>query len=512
MSNSEIQTRWQQLKEQQSPNQELHSPLKGENNNAFKKSVTKGVSSPIIGVRTQPSDESIEQDSLVETDLTTLPQIDTNEENKKHVDFKSQPNLIPPVATARRYQQWPVPENIEQVFKLCEQEKAKGDAKSLLDLCLHLMESASKVDPDNNVLSMQEAHSPIQAKNQILTNFMTVLKNSQDNRTLGQSMVNEAKNLLKYLAASGKGTGKGGDAEAQFLLGNCYGMGALGWPVNQDQAFLCFSQSAKQGHPEASYRTGVCYELGLGVSRDGMRAVTFYKKAAHLLHVPSMYKLGVIMMRGYCGHHISRREAVIWLQRAAAQGETVKVNRDVALPEALHALAIIQLSKECENTSMIADVDYAIELLNSAAKLGYAPSQYKLGQYYECGLYVPEDEVMSIQWYQKAAEQNYAEAALAVSGWYLTGSINTPTIAQSDDLAFSWARTAAYLAKKSQLKTVSANANYSLGIYYKNGIGVVPSHEKSMKWFKRAAHLGHTEALKMISAENSNVTSSSRDI
>ncbi|KAG1464918.1 hypothetical protein G6F56_004987 [Rhizopus delemar] len=460
------------------------------------------VPSPTIGVRTQSSDESVSEDSIAESSRTVLTHMETIDENENVLtELGSQPNLIPPVATARRYQQWPVPENIEQMHALCEQEKVKGDEKSLLALCLHLMESASKVDPDNNVVLTPESTYSTQSRNQILTNLMTVLKNSQDNRTLGQSMVTEAKNLLKYLAVSGKVAGKGGDAEAQFLLGNCYGMGALGWSVNQEQAFSCFSQSAKQGHPEASYRAGVCCELGLGVAKDGVRAVMFFKKAAHLLHVPSMYKLGVIMMRGYCGHHVSRREAIIWLQRAAAQGETMKVNKDVVLPEALHALAIVQLSKECEDTSMIPDNNYAVELLKNAAKLGYAPSQYKLGQYYECGLHVPEDEARSIYWYQKAAAQNYAEAALAMSGWYLTGSINTKAIAQSDDQAFAWARMASFLARKAQLKMVNANANYSLGVYYKNGIGVDPSKEKSMKWFKRAASLGHTEAMKLISSD-----------
>ncbi|KAL7313073.1 hypothetical protein PS15m_006860 [Mucor circinelloides] len=82
---------------------------------------------------------------------------------------------------------------------------------------------------------------------------------------------------------------------------------------------------------------------------------------------------------------------------------------------------------------MIPDPKYAIKLLHNAARLGYAPSQSKLGECYECGYYFcPEDESQSIYWYSLAAQQDYPEACLALSGWYLTESLKTKLIAQSD--------------------------------------------------------------------------------
>ncbi|EIE88885.1 hypothetical protein G6F46_002096 [Rhizopus delemar] len=492
MSNVGFQTQWPQL--QAHGIEETNDPLlKGNDDSVIKKSVIKVIPSPKIGVRTLSSNESIKQEAE-SSNSSSNDHLEPITESDKSIN---EPNLIPPAAAATNSEKmWPVPETIEQVHMLCEKERAEGNAKSLLALCLHLMESASKVDPDNNILA-QDTNFP--ARHLLLDSIMSSLRQNNSNRTLGQLMVTEARNLLKQLATSGQVSG---DPEAQFLLGNCYGMGALGWSVDHGQAFGWYLQASKQGHPEASYRVGVCYELGLGTVKDGARAIMFYKKSAHLLHVPSMYKLGVILMRGYCGHPVSKREAIIWLQRAAAQGETVRVNQEVAMPEVLHALAIIQLTKECEETSMIPDPHYAIELLQRAANLGYAPSQFKLGEYYECGLHVTEDEAKSIHWYQLAAKQNYAEAALALSGWYLTGSLNTQTLPQSDREAYVWARRAALLARRAQLKSVAANAYYSLGIYFENGIGVPQSTEHSIKWFRRAAHFGHPEALNMLSSEN----------
>lgn len=400
---------------------------------------------------------------------------------------------------------WPCPESIEQVKQLCEKERLEGTPKSQLALCLHLMESAKKVDPNNQITL-----SPVVDQHQPFNLFSTLLSHSHPApASLGEAIVMEARHMLKTLANSSQSFGQGGEVEAQFLLASCYGMGALGWPINHYRAFQWYNQASKQNHPEATYRTAVCYELGIGTEKDGDRAIAYYRKAAHLLHVPSMYKLGVILMRGYCGNPVSKREAVVWLQRAASTamapaipGEdttTIGGSNGVALPHALHALAIIQLTKECEETSMVPDTAFAIKLLNNAARLGYAPSQSKLAECYECGNFCPEDEEQSIYWYTLAAKQDYPEACLALSGWYLTGSLKTNILAQSDNEAYLWARKAASLAKRvHRFRSLAAKAYYTLGMYHENGIGVPKSIDNSLKWYKKAAHYGHPEAQHII--------------
>lgn len=411
------------------------------------------------------------------------------------------------------HDRWPVPATIDQVHSLCEKEQSKGTPQSQLALCLHLMESAWQVDPSNNTtLSPKDIKS---CSNGVLEDLITTLKQQSSHahivpNTLGAAMVMESRKLLKQLAHTSQVVGKGAEAEAQFLLGSCYGMGALGWPINHRRAFQWYFQASKYGHAEATYRTAVCYELGIGTPVEGDRAMTFYRKAAHLRHVPSMYKIGVILMRGYCHQTISKREAVTWLQRAAgtalapltpgydeSNATTTCGHKGIAMPQALHALAIVHLTRECEKTSLITDVEYAMELLRNAARLGYAPSQSKLGECYECGHFCPEDEAQSIYWYTLAAQQNYAEACLALSGWYLTGSLRTDVLMPSDQEAYLWARKAAKLAKHMQPKLLAAKTYYTLGIYSENGIGTEKSIDMANKWFKKAARYGHIDALKM---------------
>ncbi|KAI9470932.1 MAG: hypothetical protein EXX96DRAFT_586258 [Benjaminiella poitrasii] len=402
---------------------------------------------------------------------------------------------------------WPVPETAEEIRRMFEKEQAEGDLNSQLALCLHLMENAWKVDSKNTSEEIKPSGS-----SSMIDDFRSGLSLSssfsQATSRVNEAMITESRNMLKQLAHTSQTGSKGVEAEAQYLLGNCYGMGAFGWPINHKRAFQWYFHASKNGHAEATYRVAVCYELGLGTEKDVSRAIVFYRKAAHLMHVPSMYKLGIILMRGYCDHPVSKREAVVWLQRAActaiaplAPGEeskttTIGGHGGIALPHALHALAVIHLTGECENTSIVPDPKYAIKLLHNAARLGYAPSQYKLGECYESGIHCPEDESQSIYWYSLAAQQDYPEACLAISGWYLTGSLKTDNLTQSDQEAFIWAHRAAKLSRNIQPKTLSARAYYTLGIYYDNGIGVSKSLDTANRWYKKAAQYGHTDAIK----------------
>lgn len=505
---------------------------------------TRAQSSPTIDVVTHQSEDSIDKSSsllgLSSDFIESSDSLHEIEQYQQKVFSESMENLPTDIlfdsshsldlssfggtstsestSSSEYHKKWPIPDTIEQVHQLCETEQSEGNSNSRLALCLHLMESAWQVDPNNRIMLSQEERSNHSGRvlDDIMINLkLTAIKNmpgqstSAPTATLGEAMVMEARKLLKQLAHSSKNAGQGAEAEAQFLLGNCYGMGALGWPLNHKRAFQWYVQASKYGHPEATYRTAVCYEIGIGTSKDGSCALTFYRKAAHLMHVPAMYKLGVILMRGYCDHPVSKREALVWLQRAActaiaplgpadkSKATTTGGHGGIALPHALHALAIVHLTRECERTSIIPDPNYAIKLLHNAARLGYAPSQSKLGECYECGYFCPEDESQSIYWYSLAAQQDYPEACLALSGWYLTGSLQAKLITQSDQEAYLWARKAAKLSKHIQPKSLTAKAYYTLGIYHENGIGTPKSIDIANKWYKKAAHYGHPDAIKM---------------
>ncbi|KAI8380941.1 uncharacterized protein BYT42DRAFT_564725 [Radiomyces spectabilis] len=359
---------------------------------------------------------------------------------------------------------WVIPKTIEEIYALRKKARKTGDRWAQLELCYGLMQAGWLISPSSQ-------------DDQLLR------KKDKKKLDANELMLVEAQRTLKRLATVGQGIGKTADSEAQYLLANCYGMGALGLPIDHERAFLWYVQASKQNHHDATYRTAVCHELGIGTRKDNNRAMIFYRKGAHLTHVPSMYKLGMILLRGYCGQTPQRREAVSWLQRAASVASSDN-------PHALHAMAMIQLNGECNDSNFIADPAYAVELLHEAATLGYAPSQVKLGELYEHGELVEVDDSLSIYWYTRAAQQASAEAALALSGWYLTGSPDV--LQQSDREAYLWARRAASISGAE--RWTLAKAFYTVGFYIEKGIGTDQNIDKAKLWYKEAANMGHRSA------------------
>lgn len=225
-------------------------------------------------------------------------------------------------------------------------------------------------------------------------------------------------------------------------------------PLEEDPCLVCW----KQRHTA-------------GTKREPQRAAAFYRKSASLGDTAAMYKLGVVLLRGTLGEQPNAREAVGWLRRAAEQA-------DVENPHALHELAMLYENPAPTGGVVPLDPQYAKELYTRAGLLGYAHSQFRLGQCYEHGnLACAVDPKRSIAWYTKAAEKGHSEAELSLSGWYLTGSEGV--LKQSDSEAYLWARRA---ANKGLSK-----AEYAVGYYAEVGIGVKQDIEFAKRWYMRAA-------------------------
>jgi len=85
---------------------------------------------------------------------------------------------------------------------------------------------------------------------------------------------------------------KANDADAQFQLGLWYYKGgneAVGQDYNKDAEW--FTKAAAQGHAEAQYHLGECYEYGKGVKESTEEAVKWFRKAAEQGHAGAEYNL-----------------------------------------------------------------------------------------------------------------------------------------------------------------------------------------------------------------------------
>ena len=320
-----------------------------------------------------------------------------------------------------------------------------------------------KADPNDQETALRFAKRLVEASEVLIPNVA-------DPKTRARSRdryLADAHKVLKKLASAQ-------NRDAMFFLADCLGRSLFGNEADNKEAFTLYQSAAKLGHAAAAYRTAVCCEIGHedggGTRKDPLKAIQWYKRAATLGDTPAMYKMGMIQLKGLLGQPKNPREAIGWLKRAADQAT-------VENPHALHELGLLYESAQ-PNDVIIRDEKYAFSLFKKAAELGYKFSQFRLGCAYEYGLMgCPIDPRLSIMWYSKAAMQEEHQSELALSGWYLTGSDGV--LAQSDTEAYLWARKAAMAGL--------AKAEYAMGYFTEDGIGVPANMEDAKRWYWRAA-------------------------
>ena len=97
----------------------------------------------------------------------------------------------------------------------------------------------------------------------------------------------------------------------------------LSWPITSSFAQIpSLSETrvkAEQGNAEAQHNLGVMYEKGLGVAKDDVQAVQWYRKAADQGHAEAQYNLGFMYAQGR-GVAQDYAQAVQWYRKAADQG------------------------------------------------------------------------------------------------------------------------------------------------------------------------------------------------
>jgi len=126
----------------------------------------------------------------------------------------------------------------------------------------------------------------------------------------------------------------------------------------------------------------------------------------------------------------------------------------------------------------------AAHWLDRAAKLGFAPAQFRLGGLYEKGIGVKKNLATARDLYRAAADKGHAKAMHNLAVLYAEGV----------DGAADY-RTAAQWFRKAANHGI-ADSQYNLGILYARGIGVEQNFAESYKWFMLAADHGDKDAAK----------------
>ncbi len=135
---------------------------------------------------------------------------------------------------------------------------------------------------------------------------------------------------------------------------------------------------------EELLRKGIaCYD-GVGVERDPVKAVQFFRQAADLGNADAMDYLATCYMYGD-GVEENQTEANRWFTKAAEGGNIT---------------SMFTLGSAYESS----DPPAAFKWMKKAAELGDANAMYTLGYYYEEGIGTEKDEAKAEEWYRCANE------------------------------------------------------------------------------------------------------------
>lgn len=162
-----------------------------------------------------------------------------------------------------------------------------------------------------------------------------------------------AEAMREYLAL-----GQCGNIEAQHRLGDMYYAG-LGSPQKLDDARTWYLKAAGQGHAESQHNLGIIYGSGIGVQQDPVVARAWHRKAAEQGFSRSQNALGEMLYHG-AGGSARRQGGDLLVQQGSEPG----------------------------------------------ARTGTGQS----GNFYDGGIGVERDRAKAIQWWFKAASQDYAPA------------------------------------------------------------------------------------------------------
>lgn len=236
-------------------------------------------------------------------------------------------------------------------------------------------------------------------------------------------------------------------------------------------AFDMAFEAANKGDITAMSNLAFMYAKGIGVEKDELEAIQWYKRAGEQGHLTSQFNLGVIYAKGR-GVNQDYGESFKWYKMAALQGDMM-AESTLAM---MYAKGIGTEKNEKE----------AVNWYHKAAVQGHTNSQYILANMFMKGRGVPQDESEAFEWYQQAAEKGHINAQITLGYMYGKGKGTS----RDDVEAFNWYRKAA--------EQGHPNAQFNLGVIYAKGRGIEQNIEEARKWYQKAADQGDENAIKAL--------------
>jgi len=159
---------------------------------------------------------------------------------------------------------------------------------------------------------------------------------------------------------------------------------------------------ADQGNADAENSLGSMYRAGLGVPKDYIQAMEWYRKAADQGSASGENNIGVLFHDTH-----DDAEAAKWFRKSAEHGSPLGQFNLGAMYNAGQGVG--------------QDYAEAARWYGKAANQGFSEAEYNLGDAYYAGQGVPQSYSEAAKWFRKAADQGHVQAQLVLGTLYRNG-------------------------------------------------------------------------------------------
>ena len=219
------------------------------------------------------------------------------------------------------------------------------------------------------------------------------------------------------------GNAEKGDATAMLNLGICYEHG-IGVSRNYSKALAWYQKAADNGVAEGYYNVGVCYEIGMGDKADPQKAAAYFLQSAEMGFAQGMFKMADIYLVGF-GVQQNDTNSFELLNKAARSGH----------PAAMNAMGAVYAAGTLGQPM---DEKIAVEWFQRAADAGNLEAIKNMAVVYKNGVGVKTDPVNALLWYTIAKNGGYAASDMDAIIEELKAAMKPADLAKIETDAAKW--------------------------------------------------------------------------
>jgi TPR repeat protein/serine/threonine protein kinase len=254
----------------------------------------------------------------------------------------------------------------------------------------------------------------------------------------------------------------------QYIIGICYEYG-LGTTKDEQKAFRYYQLSSNFGYPSAHNNMGYCYKYGIGVEADLAKAIKYYTFGAKENHATCCNNLAFCYQKGQ-GVVLNFQSAFQYFKIAADQGHAVAQN---------NLGNFYSTGLGCDKSNEFAYMYYELSALQNCS---YGLNS--LGQCYKNGTGCKKDYQKAFYFFQLAVRQHKNTLSMANLGFCYQ---------HAHGCEINFEEALKYYKMAIEIDGCALAENY-LGTLYQSGLGVKKDVNAAINYYVSSAKKGNVHA------------------